>query len=77
MSRLLPQTVDHLRDEYPPGRRVIVDKMDDKHAPPAGTKGTVRFVDDAGQIHVRWDTGLNLALIFGVDEFRGISNEEN
>ena len=48
--------------------------MDDLFAPPAGTRGTVKGVDDAGQIMVRWDTGSGLSLIPGVDRFK-IVNE--
>jgi len=43
--------------------------MDDIQAPPAGTEGTVTFIDDAGTIHMRWDTGSSLGLISGEDEF--------
>ena len=36
---------------------------------PSGTKGSVKFVDDIGQIHVKWDNGSTLALNADVDEF--------
>ena len=39
------------------GARVRLISMDDVQAPPAGTEGTVQYVDDAGTIHVQWDTG--------------------
>ncbi len=41
--------------------------MDDIQAPPIGTKGTVRHVDDIGTIHVGWDTGSGLGVVFGED----------
>lgn len=44
--------------------------MDYPHAPPPGTKGTVRYVDDMGQLGVRWDNGSFLSLILGEDNFR-------
>jgi len=28
-----------------------------------GTEGTVRFVDDMGTVHVRWDDGSALGLV--------------
>jgi len=28
-----------------------------------GTEGTVRFIDDMGTVHVRWDDGSALGLI--------------
>ena len=38
---------------------------------PAGTKGTVICVDDAGQLHMQWDNGRTLALV-PVDTFSRI-----
>lgn len=61
--------VKTLRELYPAGTRIKLLKMDDIQAPPAGTEGTVTFVDDAGTIHMRWDTGSSLGLISGEDEF--------
>lgn len=43
--------------------------MEDPQAPPPGTKGTVYYVDDMGQIGVKWDTGSSLSLIPGEDSF--------
>ena len=51
------------------GTRVRLISMDDMQAPPAGTEGTVQYVDDAGTIHVRWDTGGSLGLVPGADEW--------
>ena len=44
------------------GTRVRCIFMDDPYPVPKGTLGTVEFVDDEGQIHVRWDNGSGLAL---------------
>ncbi len=46
--------------------------MDDPQAPLTGTRGTVQGVDDAGQILMRWDTGLGLNVIWGVDRIRKV-----
>ncbi len=54
------------------GTRVRLIAMDDVQAPPAGTEGTVQYVDDAGTIHVQWDTGSSLGLIPGTDEWEVI-----
>ena len=35
------------------------------------------YVDDAGQIQMRWRRGSRLALIPGVDSFRIIGHEEH
>ena len=52
-------------------------RMSDPFAPvPSGTKGTVEHVDDAGQIHMKWDNGSSLALISDEDLFRKLTDEE-
>ena len=51
--------------------------MNDPFAPvPSGTRGTVDYVDDMGQIHMRWDNGRTLALVPGEDSFRKLTDEE-
>lgn len=62
---------------YPKGTRLLLENMNDPFAPvPPGTKGTVDFVDDAGQIHMKWDNGRTLALVPGEDSFRKLTKEE-
>ena len=46
--------------------------MDDPQAPPKGTRGTVRGVDDIGNLLVRWDNGSGLNAVLGVDVVRKI-----
>lgn len=66
-----------IKEMYPKGTRIELIHMDDPYAPvPSGTKGTVEFVDDFGQIDMRWDNGRTLALIPEVDEFKIIKNEK-
>lgn len=60
--------VEQLRKRYPAGTRVRLVSMDDIQAPPVGTLGTVRGVDDAGDILVSWDNGSGLNVVYGVDE---------
>ena len=50
--------------------------MDDSQAPPAGTVGTVKCVDDMGTIHMRWDSGRSLGIVPGEDSFRKLTTEE-
>ena len=60
--------IESLKKEFPVGSRVELIKMDDKQAPPIGTKGTVLGVDDIGSIMVAWDSGSSLNVIYGEDE---------
>ena len=48
MSFPSKELVESLRKRYPVGCRVELVRMDDPQAPPVGTKGTVRGVDDIG-----------------------------
>lgn len=61
--------LERLRRTYPKGTTVRLLAMDDIQAPPVGTKGEVRGVDDAGSILVSWENGSSLSLIPGADEF--------
>lgn len=66
------KTIENVRRQYPVGSRVELVKMDDPQAPPIGTRGTVRGVDDTGSILVYWDNGGGLNVLFGVDVVRKI-----
>lgn len=71
------QQVEFTRMSYPPGSRILLYQMTDPYAPlPSGTRGTVRYVDDAGQVGVAWDNGRSLSLITGVDSFRKLTQQE-
>ncbi len=59
--------VEGIRKRYPVGCRVELVKMDDPQAPPVGTKGTVRYVDDIGSLGVAWDNGSSLQVVYGED----------
>jgi hypothetical protein len=63
--------ISTIKEMYPQGTRIELINMDDPYAPvPSGTKGTVEYVDDMGQISMKWDNGRTLALIPEVDEFK-------
>jgi hypothetical protein len=64
------ELVESIRKQYPIGCRVELVSMDDSQAPPVGTKGTVRGVDDIGSIMVSWDNGCGLSVAYGEDSCR-------
>ena len=62
--------VNFIKEQYSPGTRIRLNAMDDPYAPILpGTEGEVDYVDDAGQLHMKWDNGRSLALIPGEDSF--------
>ncbi len=66
-------TVKRIKVEYPEGTRVELVHMDDPYTKiPEGTKGTVLVVDDTGTIHVKWDNGSSLGIVYGEDSCKKI-----
>ena len=70
------ETVARIRRDYPAGTRVVLVKMDDKQAPPSGTKGTVIGVDDTASLIMRWDNGSGLNVVYGEDIVRKVENSD-
>lgn len=68
----MQEVIKKLKEAYPIGSRVELMKMDDSQAPPIHTKGTVRSIDDIGTIHVLWDNGSSLGVVYGEDEVRRV-----
>lgn len=60
---------------YPIGTIVELDNMNDTQAPPSGTRGKIYHIDDMGQIHVKWENGSGLALIYGEDQFHIVKEQ--
>ena len=60
--------VERIKAEYPTGCRVRLVRMEDIQAPPEGTEGTVRAVDDTGSLIVAWDNGSSLNVVYGEDK---------
>lgn len=69
------EIVEQVRKSYPEGCRVELVKMDDPQAPPIGTKGTVRGVDDTVSIMVKWDNGSGLNVVYGEDICRKVEDK--
>ncbi|MBE6107376.1 MAG: DUF4314 domain-containing protein [Erysipelotrichaceae bacterium] len=68
--------IELLRKRYPAGTRLECICMDDFQAVPPGTQGTVTHVDDMGTIHMHWDNGSSLGLIYGEDNFKTVREHE-
>ena len=72
------EQVESIRRHYTPGTIIeLIDMQDEWSNLRPGDIGTVQYVDDAGQIQMRWRRGSRLALIPGVDSFRIIGHEEH
>ena len=62
--------VNFIKEQYPPGTRIRLNSMKDPYHPILpGTEGEVDFVDDEGQIFMKWDNGRTLPLAPGEDSF--------
>ena len=72
MRMISKEALRALRERFPKGTRVELVKMDYPQAPPIGTKGTVRGVDDIGSILVAWDNGGSLSVVYGEDICRKV-----
>lgn len=71
------EELEALRKKYPKGCRVELVRMDDPYREmPPGLKGVVTGVDDSGSVHVDWQNGSSLAVIFGKDKCRRIDEGE-
>ena len=71
------EQVESIRKNYPPGMRIVLNNMNDPYSPvESGTRGTVRYVDDCGQLGVAWDNGRSLSLVPGVDSYRRLTQQE-
>ena len=62
------EPIAQMREVYRPGTRVELLRMDDPQAPPIGTRGTVRGVDDSGSVMVACDGGGSHHVLYRVDE---------
>lgn len=69
------EIVERIKKQYPVGCRVELLHMDDPYTKiPEGTKGTVEVVDDTATIHVKWDNGSHLGIVYGEDSCRKLDS---
>lgn len=73
------EDIEKIKKDYPKNTIIILNedmysdgvKEDNMHK---NLTGRVSFVDDAGQIHVKWQNGRGLALIPGIDNFQKVNH---
>lgn len=64
--------IEERKNTIKAGMRIkCVEMLDDPRPIESGATGTVICVDDAGQIHVAWDSGRTLALAL-IDKYEVI-----
>ena len=62
--------VNFIKEQYPLGTRIRLNSMEGPYHPISpGTEGEVDFVDDEGQIFIKWDNGRTQPLAPGEDSF--------
>ena len=77
MTTIHPELLKQLKEYYTSGTRVMLIRMSDPFTNlRQGDQGTVMMVDDIGTIHVSWDCGSTLGVVFGEDECRRIEENE-
>ena len=77
MTTIHPEMLKQLKEYYTAGTRVMLIRMSDPYTNlRQGDRGTVTMVDDIGTIHVNWDRGSSLGVVFDEDECRRIEENE-
>ena len=76
ISRITDKQVEAVKRMYPAGCRVQLLEMNDPQAPPVGCLGTVMMVDDCATIHVNWDNGSTLGVVYGMDRVEKVGDNK-
>ncbi len=78
MTTIHPEMLKQLKEYYTSGTRVMLIRMNDPYTNlRQGDRGTVTLVDDIGTIHVNWDCGSTLGVVFGEDECQKIEEVDH
>lgn len=76
MENMPKKLLDFLRDQFPLGSRIMLTEMKADPQPLLpGSTGTLNHIDEAGQFHILWDSGISMALIPGADHFQVLPQE--
>ena len=77
MNRLTHEALINRRNRYPEGYRVKLIRMNDPYCRDLkpGMMGTVMHVDGIETIHVAWDRGSTLGVVYGVDSCMVVHSE--
>ena len=70
------EEIKKLKEAYPEGTQIRLLRMNGEEQMPSGMQGTVRRVDDIGQIHISWENGSSLPVNTEEDEFEMVSPQE-
>ena len=78
MFGIKKETLERLKRQYPIGCRVELVQMNDPYSTKLkpGCRGTVISVDDIGTIHVNWDCGSSLGVVYGEDVCRKVAETD-
>lgn len=78
MFGIKKETLERLKKQYPMGCRVELVQMNDPWSTKLnpGCRGTVIAVDDIGTIHVNWDCGSSLGVVYGEDVCRKVAETD-
>ena len=78
MFGIKKETLERLKKQYPCGCRVELVQMNDPYCTKLkpGCRGTVISVDDIGTIHVNWDCGSSLGVVYGEDICRKVAEND-
>ena len=78
MTTIHPEMLKQLKEYYTSGTRVMLIRMNDPYTNlRLGDRGTVTLVDDIGTVHVNWDCGSTLGVVFGEDECQKIEEVDH
>ena len=70
------EIVKRLREQFPVGCRIVLDKQDDPYFHiPVDTQGTCMGVDDAGNVMASWDCGSSLSVAYEADRAHRVASK--